>query len=257
MVGPLAGSAVRAVAAQLSRALGQDRRVAGLPAKFGWLVDGGGPLSIAGEPADIALHVSRSGLALRVDGRWLAKGSIEAALDAAFGVSRELPEIEFAPAPGRRRLGRLGGATGLAAPFGRLEAHQLRELVALSAAAGGSEVRLSPWRALYIDAAVEVPEDLGLIADEDDPLLRVDACPGAPACRSATVDTRATARRLAGSGFGGTIHVSGCAKGCARSAPADLTLVGEGGRYGVIRNGTARDPIERTIAADELAVPHG
>jgi precorrin-3B synthase len=51
--------------------------------------------------------------------------------------------------------------------------------------------------------------------------------------------------------------VSGCAKGCARSAPADLTLVGEGGRYGVIRNGTARDPIERTIAADELAVPHG
>jgi precorrin-3B synthase len=163
----------------------------------------------------------------------------------------------LAPTPGRRRLGDLGGITGVAAPFGRLEAAQLRELVRIAIAAGASELRLSPWRALYIDAIVEVPKDLGLIVDEDDPLLRVDACPGAPACRSATVDTRTMARRLAVSGFAGTIHVSGCAKGCARSVAANLTLVGEGGRYGVVRSGTTRDAIERTIAADDLAVLHG
>ena len=104
---------------------------------------------------------------------------------------------------------------------------------------------------------MEVPDELGLIVDENDPLLRVDACPGAPACRSASVDTRATARGLAASGLAGTLHVSGCAKGCARSMAADLTLVGEAGRYGVIRNGTTRDAIERTIAADDLAVLHG
>jgi precorrin-3B synthase len=74
-------------------------------------------------------------------------------------------------------------------------------------------------------------------------LLRIEACPGAPACASATVDTRAEARRLAAMDLPGTIHVSGCAKGCARSAPADLTLVGHEGRFGVVRNGTARDPV--------------
>ena len=65
------------------------------------------------------------------------------------------------------------------------------------------------------------------------------------------------ARRLAASDFRGTIHVSGCAKGCARSATADLTLVGEGGRFGMVRHGTARDPVERTIGIDEVAVLHG
>ena len=257
MVGPLAGAEVRAVAAQLSYALSEDRRAAGLPAKFGWLVDGAGPLSIAGERANVALYVTDGGMALRVDGQWFGDGSIEKALAAAFGGRLDLPRIDVAPVPGRRRLGRLVRMTGVAAPFGRLEATQLQELVRLAERAGGSELRLSPWRAIYVDAPIEVPESLGLIVDESDPLLQIDACPGAPACRSASVDTRATARRLAASGFSGTIHVSGCAKGCARSAPADLTLVGEGGRYGVIRNGTTRDAIERTIGADDLAVLHG
>ena len=257
MVGPLAGADVRAIADQLSQALSQDRRAAGLPAKFGWLVDGGGPLSIVSERADIALYVTDDGMALRIEGQWLRGGSIEVALDAAFGGRPDLPRVNIAPVPGRRRLGPLAGMTGIAAPFGRLEAAQLRELVHLAERAGASEICLSPWRAIYVDGPIEVPQSLGLIVDENDPLLRIDACPGAPACRSASVDTRATARRLAASGFAGTIHVSGCAKGCARSAPADLTLVGEGGRYGVVRNGTTRDAIERTIGADDLAVLHG
>ena len=257
MVGPLAGTEARTLAEALGRALSEDRRVGALPAKFGWLVDGGGPLSIIGERADIALYVTDAGIALRVDGQWLGGGSVESALAAAFGARPALPKIDIAPVPGRRRLGRLAGMTGVASPFGRLEAEQLRELAGLAAKAGVSEIRLSPWRALYINAPVEFPAELGLIVDENDPLLRIDACPGTPACRSASVDTRRTARQLAASGFAGTLHVSGCAKGCARSAPADLTLVGEGGRYGVVRNGTARDAIERTIDADDLAAFHG
>jgi precorrin-3B synthase len=255
MVGPLASAKVRALAEQLSRALTEDRRIAALPAKFGWLVDGGGPLSIVGERGDIALYITDAGVALRVDGQWLDGGSIEAALEAASGGTLALPKLDIVPQPGRRRLGRLGGVTGMAAPFGRLEASQLRPLVGFATAAGASEIRLSPWRALYVDAEVELPVELGLIVGENDPLLRIDACPGAPACRSATVDTRRMARRL--TGFAGTLHVSGCAKGCARSAPADLTLVGEDGRYGVVRNGTTRDPVERTIDADDLPVLHG
>jgi len=218
---------------------------------------GGGPLSIAGERADVALYVTVGGTALRVDGQWFGGGSVEVALAAAFGGRPDLRSVDVAPVPGRRSLGHLAGMTGVAAPFGRLEAAQLRELVGVAERAGASELRLSPWRAVYIDALMEVPEALGLVVDENDPLLRIDACPGAPACRSASVDTRATARRLAAAGFVGTIHVSGCAKGCARSAPADLTLVGEAGCYGVIRNGTTRDAVEHTIGADDLAVLHG
>jgi precorrin-3B synthase len=257
MVGPLAGEEARAIAERLSRALASDRRAARLPAKFGWLVDGGGPLSIVGEPADIALCVSRTGLSLCADGKWFGGATVEAALEAALGTRPVLSELEFAPIPGRRRLGRLAGATGMAAPFGRLEALQLRDLVDLAARAGASKIQLSPWRAIYIDALFDPPRELNLIVDENDPLLRIDACPGAPACRSATVDSRATARRLAAAGFSGSLHVSGCAKGCARSMPADLTLVGEGGRYGVVRDGTARDSFDETIAADDLPRLHG
>jgi precorrin-3B synthase len=232
MVDPLAGPEVRALALALGRALPE-----GLPAKFGCLVDGGGPLSICGERADIALCITSEGVAVRVDGEWLGVAPVEQAVAAALGERQSLSRMAVAPVPGRRQLGRLGRFTGLAAPFGRIEAAQLR---ALADTAGATEIRLSPWRALYVDAVVD---NADLIVDENDPLLRVEACPGAPACASATVDTRTEARRLAAMGLPGTIHVSGCAKGCARSAPADLTLVGWDGRFGVVRNGTARDPV--------------
>lgn len=244
MVDPLAGPEVRALALALGGALPDE-----LPTKFGALVDGGGPLSIAGEPATLALCVTSEGVAVRADGEWLGVTTPDRAVAAALGDRRPLSRMTVMPVPGRRRLGRIGGLTGLAAPFGRIDAAQLRVLADACASAGGSQLRLSPWRALYADAAID-PH--GLIADERDPLLRIEACPGAPACASATVDTRGDARRLAAMGLAGTIHVSGCAKGCARSAPADLVLVGREGRYGVVRHGTARDPASRTVAPDAL-----
>jgi precorrin-3B synthase len=245
MVDPLAGPEVRALARALGRALPD-----GLPAKFGALVDGGGPLSISGERADLALCVTADGVAVRIDGQWRGVAPIERAVAAALGERQSLSRMTVVPVPGQRRLGRLGRFTGVAAPFGRIEAGQLRTLVEACADAGGSEIRLSPWRALYVDAPIATG---GLIVDENDPLLRIEACPGAPACASATVDTRAAARRLAAMDIAGAIHVSGCAKGCARSTPADLVLVGRDGRYGVVLNGTARDAVGRTIAPDALA----
>ncbi|MGC2125460.1 MAG: precorrin-3B synthase, partial [Xanthobacteraceae bacterium] len=38
-----------------------------------------------------------------------------------------------------------------------------------------------------------------------------------------------------------TIHVSGCAKGCAQAAPATLTLVGVPGGCALIADGSVRD----------------
>ena len=65
------------------------------------------------------------------------------------------------------------------------------------------------------------------------------------------------ARRLATlaaiRGHRGSIHVSGCGKGCARSAPADLVLVGRAdGRYGLIRYGIASDDARRSICAESF-----
>jgi precorrin-3B synthase len=93
----------------------------------------------------------------------------------------------------------------------------------------------------------------------DDPLLRVDACPGAPACASATVATHALARALAASldslGGGGarpSLHVSGCAKGCARARPADVTLVGRDGAFDLVRQGRAWDaPVRGRMSVEE------
>jgi precorrin-3B synthase len=268
MVGPLAGAEGRAIASALTEALSTDRRlVARLPNKFGWLVDAPGPLSIIGERADVALCLLPEGVALRVAGQWVGtahRGGLVSSALAALQARLEdrpmpsLARMDAIPVPGERRLGRIGDAFGIAAPFGRLEAGQLRALVALAAKAGASELRLSPWRAVYLDAEIEGACTLGLIEDDEDPLLRIDACPGSPACRAASVDTRGDARRLAAWGFAGSLHVSGCAKGCARSAPADLVLVGGEGRYGIVRNGTARDRAQRTIEPGELVtVLHG
>jgi precorrin-3B synthase len=61
------------------------------------------------------------------------------------------------------------------------------------------------------------------------------------------VDTEADAAALAARGLprAGLLHLSGCAKGCAHPGPAAVTLVGEAGRYGLRRDGTAREAPER------------
>ena len=151
-------------------------------------------------------------------------------------------------------------AVGVAAPFGRVETGQLQKLAGELAAFGVKEIRLSPWRILYAEvpnasaghAILDAASVEGFVADSFDPLLRIEACPGAPACRSTGLDIRGDARRLAELlprfGFAGTVHVSGCAKGCARSDAADLTLVGADGLYGIVRNGTAQDRPARSCS---------
>lgn len=160
-------------------------------------------------------------------------------------------------------------AVGIAAPFGRVETDQLRRLAEVIAAQGIAEIRLSPWRALYAGVPsrqsaqdiLDAAKREGLITDPRDPLLQIEACPGAPGCQSTALDTRGDGRRLAALlppfGFAGTVHVSGCVKGCAKSGPADLLLVGSEGRYGIVRNGTAQDQPARRLSFAELAADPG
>ena len=292
---------VRPIAHALAEGLAADERLRALPSKFGLLVDGGGTLSIAAERADIALLALDAGIALGVDTlagtQWLGATSPDAAATAALTASRAFLEaagpaarirMRSLPADGvalvrsvlmpmlrpcevvlptkGRRLGAFGAAVGVAAPFGRLEAEQLRRLASLAEEAGAAELRLSPWRTVYFGArdvaaarqAIDVACLAGLIVDPGDPLLQIEACPGAPDCKSSSVDARGDARRLAAlasaNGYDGSIHVSGCAKGCARSAPSKLVLVGKAGLYRLVRNATTRGPVERIIGSEEFPV---
>lgn len=300
MVSPLAGidpaeADIRPIAGALADLLASDTGLQRLPSKFGFLVDGGGPVSIAGERADISLKAQGRMMAVGLDTPagtdWVGSTSADEAADVSAAIARifigltgeqgrlrDLGEGPFGrlraivhkglspvgnmSIESPRLIGAKGLVVGIAAPFGRLDAHQLRSFAGLAGEAGAADIRLSPWRALYVGvrdvAAAQTlmkgAHEIGLIVDASDPILRIDACPGTPACRSSSVDTRRTARRLAASPFTGSVHVSGCAKGCARSAPADLVLVGEQRRYGVIRNGTARDVPQRIIDASEAGV---
>ncbi len=254
---PLADAATRAIAEAI---------VAGWPAglapKTSVVVDGGAVLHLDGVAADVRLRAMGAGrwwLGLS-GGRWMEELDAGAAPAAALrwlrrvgaGRARELgvPGV-LPPPPDRAPAEPVGepaaGVLGLAAPFGSFEAGQLAALARLALR---STFRVAPGRALLLTGVgpEEAPAiragaaSLGLVTRPDDPRRRVVACPGRPACASAEAETRALAARLAREDRTGLVHVSGCAKGCAHPAAAEVTLVGRDGGFGLVRQGTARDP---------------
>ncbi len=138
-------------------------------------------------------------------------------------------------------IGRAANGWAVALPFGLLESAQL-------AALASRPLRLTPWRGLLIEGADAPPAVPGLIHDPADPLLRIHACTGAPACPQALGDARALARALAPTlPPGQVLHVSGCAKGCAHDRPADRTLTATAQGWAEIPNGRAGDPPRRIL----------
>lgn len=154
---------------------------------------------------------------------------------------------------------------GLAAPFGRLDAPMLRA-AALCAEAGAGELRLTPWRTILVPHAVPTPTALaaleadGFIVDATDPRLRVAACAGRDGCERGSTDTHADGAALASvaaalPGEGVALHVSGCAKGCARPTATLVTLVGRDGAYDLVRDGRPGDPpVATALDLDAAAV---
>jgi precorrin-3B synthase len=141
-------------------------------------------------------------------------------------------------------------ALTVALPFGSMEAAGLAAFARAAARHGVADIRLAPSRSLILlcptpAAARLVAADApshGLILDPADPRRTIAACPGAPACASGRIATRALARRLAErGGFPGSVHVSGCAKGCAHPSPARIVLVGTEAGPALVRDGRAGD----------------
>jgi precorrin-3B synthase len=107
-----------------------------------------------------------------------------------------------------------------------------------------------------IDRVKAECERAGLVTHPSDPRRHISACMGAPACASASVSTRGIAVALAPLlGPDDTLHVSGCAKACASSAAASVTLVGRDGRFDLVRNGTTTDtPALFGLSAEEARI---
>ncbi|CAN7567434.1 precorrin-3B synthase [Acidovorax sp. LjRoot194] len=151
-----------------------------------------------------------------------------------------------------------GVGTLVAAPLGRVPAQAWAEMVCAARRSGVTGLRITPWRMVLLesgsdavgggrqgcDAAAGLPSSPHWITHPDDPRLRVSACTGAPGCPQAHAPTQALALTCAPHvPPGAHLHVSGCAKGCARQAPATVALRAEaterGPIWAVIRQGTA------------------
>ncbi len=140
---------------------------------------------------------------------------------------------------------------GLAARFGRLDPTMLHAAADIADAHGCGALRLTPWRCVLLPglrSAVDLAacEAAGFIVDPEHPLLRIAACVGRDGCAQGTTSPHADAAALVDvvSHLGGTgmaIHVSGCAKGCAKPSRTAYTFVGREGRYDFVQNGTAAD----------------
>lgn len=268
-----------ALARALETALVADQSLRALPAKFGFSVDDGGRFGLAEVPADVRLRLTPDAVLIALDEETqavklpageavfaslrLARAFLDlaprldppprrmAALVARLGAeaifaAAGLEPVEILPpclaAP--PLIGAFATHVGVGLPFGRLTADQLRLLAGLAAA----DLRLTPFRAALLPGAPAtiLPRlaEAGLITRPDDPLRFVAACPGAPACASAGIETRDLARRLAALNPGASgvwLHVSGCDKGCASSAVHAVALVGSDGTLDLVLEGRPRD----------------
>jgi precorrin-3B synthase len=217
-----------------------------LPAKFGFLIDGGGALPLTGLALDITLRAE--------GGRWFLNGAevpAEEAATRALALARTVPHTPRRtarpPALGYYRC----GAVLLAPAFGQLHAAQLAALADLAGRWGDGALRPTPWKSLAIAGVAASNEGflrdeanrIHIISDPADRRLGIVTCVGAPACGRGQTDTHAAAEVLAAARGADEplLHLSGCVKGCAHPGPAPVTLAAERGRFAFIRDGRPGD----------------
>ncbi len=272
-----AGDETLSIAAELEHALA--RGPDGLPTKFGFAVDCGNERVLAGASADVRIERAASReFIVRPDGaefgrtvtrkevvpvalalaQWFVKSGgaqdRRGRMAAHLGAGTRLPNALCGEArPARSDVPPLPGLYPQGAMFG-VALGQLTSsaLACLSTRANG--LRLTPWRMILAEGMRQMPHCDGLIAQVDDPILRVIACSGAPRCREAHADTRALAAALAPRlSASANLHISGCAKGCAHFGPASITLIATREGFDFVRGGSTRDkPAMRGLSQDKI-----
>jgi len=153
---------------------------------------------------------------------------------------------------------------GLRPRFGQMHASELISFLEQAEALGATEVRPGPGRIFFLVglngqsalAVAELAPRYGLSVDGDDPSMHIATCAGAGACASSRFQTRACAERLVAKApelLDGsmTVHLSGCAKGCAHPRPA-LCVVGADDGYHLMLDGVASDIPDAQIAGGDI-----
>ncbi|OJF96551.1 precorrin-3B synthase [Pararhizobium antarcticum] len=185
-------------------------------------------------------------------GRDLDGGMLARVLGSTEGL-QVISSREPAPLPaGIHDCGGNGPVLGLALAFGQTDVESLLALADRLERLGVHEIRLAPGHALLVPGLKhgDVPETqafartLGFLISPDDPGNHIAACAGMGACASALLDTKAVARLFIDTApevLDGSlaVHLSGCAKGCARPSAATLTMLGAPLGYGLVVNGPA------------------
>lgn len=253
--------------------------------KVSVVVDGNGQIGLSALKADLRLVaadrqrwlISAGAILLGTTEQPLDSASVVLAALAALGPTARASDIEM---PALRAvladlvepcalvepvtsspIGRFptshGMSSGLGLPFGSMAWEAIAALADGAWRFGITEFRLAPHHSLLAMGAAEglypEVEELGFITHPLDPRRRISACIGSEGCASGHIAARAVASRLVRSlPAGSTLHVSGCNKGCAHPRPADVTLVGQAGGYGLVIHGAAGDTPQAVLRADQL-----
>ncbi len=172
---------------------------------------------------------------------------LSAGLDPLPATGGALP---FLPA-GIHDFGNGRTVLGVALAFAQTDSASLIAFLSRVEELGATEIRLAPRHGLLVlglsREAAAVGQRLafsrGFLVAADDPRNHIATCAGL-ACASALMDTKVVAGLLLEVGadlLDGSlaVHLSGCAKGCARPRASPLTLVGAPSGYALVVNGTA------------------
>jgi len=250
-------------------------KIPALPGKFGFAVDTGPAPVLNADSADIRLERAvDGGLLLRADGAALGlpvregdtvaraimlinwflasggTGRMRAHLAAGHSLPPELAgTVLSATAAPPQQPGPCPAGFLAAFAFGDVSADTLDSLARLA-----PEIRLTPWRMLFLPDLRTLAPLPGIIIDPASPMPRLFACTGAPGCGEAFAETRALTARLAPHlPPGRRLHVSGCTKGCAHPGAADFTLTARPEGFALIRNGdAAATPVATGLDAARL-----
>jgi precorrin-3B synthase len=191
---------------------------------------------------------------------------VEAAGELVVSVPPLAPRDYEAQPIGQHALGDGSFAVGIGLAFGHAMADALEQLVAAAQETGASGIRTAPQRCLLVTGVaaeriamlLDDATRLGFVTTANDPRRDIAACAGAPLCGSGEIATRALAPAVASAAaplLDGTItiHLSGCAKGCAHAGAAALTIVGCGhNACRIVGSGTTTDAPVAELSADQL-----
>jgi precorrin-3B synthase len=223
------------------------------------LIDAGGAL-----PAALAVLRMIAALGPAARGRDLDPAGVVSAIGARRGDATPARRPQAEPV-GVHRLRDGAVAVGVGLPFGQTDAATLAALVEAARDCGATALAPAERRTLigtgiapaqaatYQDRAAR----LGFIVAAGDPRRSVIACPGAPVCASGRMPARAVAADIAAAAVAildgsVTLHISGCAKGCANPRTATLTLVGGEKGAGLVVEGRSGDPPLADIPSGDL-----